>query len=121
MESKFLTQQTNPEKIWLSLKLQIFDKETKLLLKQETDLHFYNHSAANGLYYGQKYSEKKYSVGGLGDGACDGVLNVPAYQYDLGDCCKPLKGERNQKPHNAICNYEDDCICHMFTDFHGRI
>ena len=84
-------------------------------------MHFYNYLAANGLFYSGKYSAKMIGLGGLGDGACDGVLNVPAYQYDLGDCCKPLKGERNQKPHNAVCNFEDDCICHMFTDFHGRI
>ena len=74
----------------------------------------------DGKYGLGKYSSKVYRVGGLGDGACDGVLNVPAYQYDLGDCCKPLNGTKNGEPHNAICNYEDDCICHMFTDFHGR-
>ena len=49
----------------------------------------------------------------IGDGKCDGVLNVPAYKYDLGDCCKPLK--------DAICEFEDDYFCHMFTDFHGSI
>ena len=58
-----------------------------------------------------KYSKTQY--GTVGDGKCNGVLNVPAYQYDLGDCCKPLK--------DAICEFEDDCFCHMFTDFHGRI
>ena len=58
-----------------------------------------------------KYSDTKYG-GSIGDGNCNGVLNVPAYQYDLGDCCKPLKG--------AICEFEDDCFCHMFNDFHGR-
>ena len=57
-----------------------------------------------------KYCER---IGSIGDGKCDGVLNVPAYQYDLGDCCKPLK--------DAICEFEDDYFCHMFTDFHGRI
>ena len=58
-----------------------------------------------------KYSKTAY--GTVGDGKCNGVLNVPAYQYDLGDCCKPLK--------DAICEFEDDCFCHMFTNFHGRI
>ena len=74
--------------------------------------------AANGLNldYQGFYSGKQLLNGGLGNGVCDGVLNVPAYQYDLGDCCKPLNGTRN-----SICNYADDCICHMFTDFHGRI
>ena len=52
-------------------------------------------------------------LGSIGDGKCDGILNVPAYKYDLGDCCKPLK--------DAICEFEDDYFCHMFTDFHGRI
>ena len=102
---------TNPKKIRSSSKLQIINKQKYFF---EFVLHFYNYLAVNGLNSANGlYSAKKNSIGGIGDGACDGVLNVPAYQYDLGDCCKPLK--------NAICNYEDDCICHMFTDFHGSI
>ena len=85
-----------------------------MFLKCQIELYFSFHLAVNGLRAGfqdpGKYTDR---VGSIGDGKCDGVLNVPAYQYDLGDCCKPLK--------DAICNFEDDCFCHMFTDFHGRI
>ena len=75
-------------------------------------MHFSFDLAVNGLrdLFSAKYSER---VGSIGDGKCDGILNVPAYKYDLGDCCKPLK--------DAICDFEDDCFCHMFTHFHGRI
>ena len=75
-------------------------------------MHFSFDLAVNGLrdLFSAKYSQR---VGSIGDGKCDGILNVPAYKYDLGDCCKPLK--------DAICDFEDDCFCHMFTHFHGRI
>ena len=58
-----------------------------------------------------KYTDRKYGSS-IGDGNCHGILNVPAYQYDLGDCCKPLK--------YAVCEFEDDCFCHMFASFNGR-
>ena len=87
-----------------------------LINKQNGKLNCIFHLAKTGLRNSLFFDPGKYSktaYGTVGDGKCNGVLNVPAYQYDLGDCCKPLK--------DAICEFEDDCFCHMFTDFHGRI
>ena len=38
---------------------------------------------------GDSICRKSLTVAALGNGICNGHLNVPAYGFDYGDCCLP--------------------------------
>ena len=48
----------------------------------------------------------------FGNGVCDGYLNVPAFNFDSGDCCSA----NMYHPVILNCKMDINCYCHTIED-----